>query len=69
MKIKELITRLQSFDPELMVVCHGYEGGEHEITKLTIIGLKLNANKAWYYGEHEETYDNEKPDAMAVKIN
>jgi hypothetical protein len=69
MKVKELIAHLQNCDPELIVVTHGYEGGKHEVANVEQIGLKLNVNTAWYYGEHEQTCSDEKPDAMAILID
>ena len=29
MKVKELIEKLSTLDPDLYVLCHGYEGGFH----------------------------------------
>jgi len=57
MKVKELIEKLQEFDPELMVVRPGYEGGETEINYANIMLLALNVNEEWYYGEHDEVED------------
>ena len=54
MKVKDLIERLKTFDPELMVVRPGYEGGVTEIDHLTSIEVALNVNEEWYYGEHEQ---------------
>ena len=54
MKVKELIEKLQAFDPEMMVVRPGYEGGLTEINWTTVSTVALNFNKEWYYGEHEE---------------
>lgn len=68
MKVKDLIAKLQQFNPELMVVLSGYEGGQHEASEVEEIGLKLNVNTSWYYGEHEQTHSPETPDAMAIKI-
>ena len=69
MKVKNLIEELQKLDPELMVVKHGYEGGETEIDSVEIIKLKLNQHTAWYYGEHEESYrEGEEFDCFAVKL-
>jgi hypothetical protein len=54
MKVKELIEQLQGFDPELMVVRPGYEGGVTEVLEATETMLALNVNAEWYYGEHGE---------------
>jgi hypothetical protein len=57
LKIKELIEKLQGFDPELMVVRPGYEGGVTELQFATEVTLALNVNKEWYYGEHDTVKD------------
>jgi len=54
MKVKELIEKLQGFDPELMVVRPGYEGGMTELHSATETLLALNVNSEWYYGEHDQ---------------
>ncbi len=54
MKVKDLIEQLKTFDPELMVVRPGYEGGVTEIEHITPIEVALNVNTEWYYGEHEQ---------------
>lgn len=57
MTVKELIQHLGEYDPDLMVVVDGYEGGYSEINFMTI-RLELNANKEiHYYGIHEKTRD------------
>lgn len=57
MKVKELIEQLQAFDPELMVVRPGYEGGVTEVEYATKGLLALNVNTERYYGEHEKVHD------------
>ena len=57
MKVKELIEKLQEFDPELMVVRPGYEGGVTELESATEVMLALNVNEEWYYGEHDMVDD------------
>lgn len=57
MKVKELIEKLQAVDPELMVVRDGYEGGVCEVIDIRLKTVALNANTAWYYGDHEILYD------------
>jgi hypothetical protein len=54
MKVKELIEKLQGFDPELMVVRPGYEGGVTEVQYADEKLFALNVNEEWYYGEHDE---------------
>lgn len=53
MTVKQLIEKLQQFNPEAMVVVAGYEGGYNEISDAGDIRLNLNVNKEWYYGKHE----------------
>jgi len=57
MKVKELIEKLQGFDPDMMVVRQGYEGGLTEINHADIKHVALNYHAEWYYGEHEEMND------------
>lgn len=54
MKVKDLIEKLKEFDPDLMVVRPGYEGGVTEIDHISTIEVALNVNEEWYYGEHEQ---------------
>mgnify|MGYP003335212120 CR=1 FL=1 len=76
MNVKQLIEKLQTLDPELMVVVSGYEAGVNEANIVEVTKIALNVNTSWYYGEHEEIgncayYDKEYadvPKANAVKI-
>ena len=72
MKVKELIEKLQGFDPELMVVRPGYEGGVTELQSATEVLLALNVNEEWYYGEHDTVKDTtdwpEHQHAQGVKL-
>jgi hypothetical protein len=52
MNVKQLIEKLQTFDPELIVVINGYEGGVEEINHAEKTRINLNANTEWYYGDH-----------------
>lgn len=54
MKIKDLIEILSQFNPETRVIVAGYEAGFNDITDIKLIQIKLNVNKEWYYGAHEE---------------
>ena len=73
MKVKELIEKLQQFDPELMVVVSGYEGGVSEASQNEFVTIALNVNTSWYYGEHEVVYGNGTHDghelALAIYIH
>jgi hypothetical protein len=70
MKVSELIEQLKAFDPDLMVVVDGYEGGVDEPEPPVEILLKLNVHKDWYYGKHDAAHatDEEKPDCAAVYL-
>jgi len=71
MKVSELIEQLKTFDPDLMVIVDGYEGGvdEPEPPKEILVRLNVN-NDHWYYGKHEAAHatDEEKPDCAAVYL-
>lgn len=54
MKVKDLIKALQEFDPELLVVQSGYEGGLCSIRSPEEMKIHLNVNTQWWYGSHEE---------------
>lgn len=55
MKVKDLIQKLSTYDPETLVVVSGYEGGVTE--KLFVseeeISLNVYDESEWWYGEHE----------------
>lgn len=53
MKVKDLIAQLQTYDPDLMVVVSGYEGGVEEAGYTSEHTIALNVNEDWYYGSHE----------------
>jgi hypothetical protein len=73
MKVKELIEKLQAFDPELEVFVDGYEGG-YDTPQLPFQSpMKLNVHtdeNEWYYGKHElhRATDNGQPDSVSVII-
>jgi hypothetical protein len=70
MKVKELIEKLKSCDPELMVVVRGYEDGVNEAENAAQVKIKLYKNPEWYYGTHEVTDGDEDPfDCEAFHIN
>ena len=60
MKVKELIERLQAFDPELEVMRDWYEGGIENATEVDVVKVALNVNQMWYYGSHEVVYKDDK---------
>ena len=67
MKIKELIEKLQQFDPELMVVVDGYEGGYDDPIVGPVKKLNLNVNEEWYNGKHEWSRKDEGVDALIIE--
>jgi hypothetical protein len=54
MKIKELLEKLQQFDPELEVLVEGYEGGWDAPVISDVKEFEPNVNTEWYYGRHEQ---------------
>jgi len=62
MKVKDLIEKLQRYDPETMVVVNGYEGGVDTCTSCKEVRVMFNINKEWYYGNHELVNEDESPD-------
>jgi hypothetical protein len=66
MKVKELIDKLSEYDPEMMVVTSGYEGGLNELMQVSTVRLNLNVNSAWYYGNHEADAEG---DSYAVQVS
>jgi hypothetical protein len=70
MKVKQLIEMLQQFDPEMLVMVQGYEGGIDAPEKLYQTAIRLNVHEEWYYGKHEVHHvtDTEKADCEAVII-
>jgi hypothetical protein len=59
MNIKQLIEKLQQFDPETLVVVNGYEEGQDDINNIEEITIGLNPTKQsnWYEGKYS-SYDN-----------
>lgn len=53
MKIKELIKKLETLDPELHIFVDGYEGGFSDIIISDTVKIALNVNEEYYYGDHE----------------
>jgi hypothetical protein len=69
MNVKELIEVLSQYPEDTMVVVRGYEGGYDESKYTTEILLRLNANNAWYYGDHEEADKYTENPVKAVVIS
>ena len=70
MKVKDLIEKLQTYDPELMVVVGGYEGGVDEADSAGLVNVKLDVHTEWYYGKHEVAdRDGDPFDCEAIYIH
>jgi hypothetical protein len=69
MTIKELTDLLSQYPPDTRVVVAGYEGGFNDITIHKIIHLKLDANKEWWYGQHEEVRSSGEPALLLAGEN
>ena len=54
MKVKDVIQRLQQFDPDTRVVIPGYEGGYKDVGYVVDSELALNVHDEWWYGPHED---------------
>ena len=52
MTVKELISKLESFDPNMLVVVDGYEGGYDDPQEPHRIPVILNFHTESYYGKH-----------------
>jgi hypothetical protein len=53
MNIKELIEKLQTYDPNTQVMIHGYEGGYSIVGDIKEDDVVLDYYTEWYYGNHE----------------
>jgi hypothetical protein len=70
MTVGQLIETLQGYDPFLMVIVSGYEGGVDEAKQAGQVRVKLNAHNEWYYGKHEVAdYDDLPFDCEAIYIH
>jgi hypothetical protein len=66
MTAKELILHLQELDSETRVVVRGYEDGYNDIESLKPVKIKITKNGAWYYGEYEDSKDDDAIDAIDI---
>lgn len=69
MKVKELIEKLQSMDPEEPVIKSGYEGGMVDVTNVGYCHIELNVNSEWWQGPHELIYEDHPKGVRAVFIS
>lgn len=54
MKVKELIEKLNTLDPEMLVLVDGYEGGYAALVAADLIKVSGPYERPWYYGEYED---------------
>ena len=69
MTVKELKEKLVSFDDDLIVLVSGYEDGFNDISEIRKLKIKLNVNKRWFEGAHEESDDADTREAIAFLVN
>lgn len=72
MTVRELIARLQEFNPDTLVVVRGYEKGLDDIKDVHEIELCPKINEtAWYFGKYDivMSYDTDTERTDAVYIN
>lgn len=69
MNVKQLVEKLQSYDPSAMVVIPGYENGYNETVTCCEIAVSLNPDAKWYDGKYEKIeYDDEPIHCMVISI-
>ena len=58
MNVGELIQLLNAYPPALRVMVNGYEEGYDDLEPDCIreADVRLNVNKRWYAGRHDEAY-------------
>lgn len=61
MNVRELIKELSSYNLDMRVVVHGYEGGCADLTTDRIYPtlIALNENESKYFGPHEYNVSND----------
>lgn len=58
MRVKELIEKLQTLDPELHVFVDGYEGGyDYAAFDSEEKEVALDVHEEWYYGSHDDAVE------------
>ena len=67
MNVKQLIEELQKHNPDDFVVVNGYEGGLSEAKTLQKMVIALDVHDKWYYGAHEEIFDEYDKEQYAQK--
>lgn len=69
MKVKELIEKLETLDPELHVFVYGYEGG-YDFVHLDPEekSVALDVHKEWYYGKHDDAEEHHESVVKGVVL-
>jgi len=63
--IEQLISQLQSYPKDLLVLVDGYEGGLDAIMDIQKVTVRYDDAQKWYYGPFEE---DSKAQIKAIKI-
>jgi len=69
MKAKELIERLQTLDPETLILVDGYEGGYALPAGTKEIKVCGPFKREWYYGEYDDCKEEELFKTQAFLIH
>lgn len=72
MKIKDLISKLQTFDPEMMVVVdESFEGGYSDILSFNLVKVELNVKESGRISmsQHELTENANTPVLVLSKFD
>ena len=68
MKVKELIEKLQTVDPDLFVFIKGYEGGyDYIVFDPEEKKVALDVYEEWYYGRHDDAREGDETRTDIVK--
>lgn len=68
MNIAELIEKLKTFPPDMVVMVDGYEGGYQDKFHLDVKDIWLNVNRdCTYYGPHGDAFYGED-DETGIKV-
>lgn len=68
MNVKQLIDKLQQYNPDTMVIVNGYEGGVDECMTCNEKFIELDVNSESWYGKHEIVDTLEASDCKAILI-
>jgi hypothetical protein len=51
-RVDELIALLSQMPADATVVVKGYEGGVDDVMDVTLLQIRRDVYKEWYYGQH-----------------